>query len=158
MRRAPPCTHITDATTMLATHRDSTQNGPVIDQLLAADLHGDLVSARQDLDRLQTLLAGACEELAASFFGANEHIDELRHGGHNDAVQQLAQHLWHAITALQFQDMASQLIAHTHSRLRDCTDRLAVDGQELAPDAQATTRRANPVAQQEMDPGSVELF
>lgn len=143
---------------MLATHHDSAQNGPVIDRLLAADLHEDLVTASQDLDRLQTLLAGACEELASSFFGANEHIDDLRHGGHNDAVQQLAQHLWHAITALQFQDMASQLIAHTHSRLRDCADRLATDGHCVAAGSESAPQRYNPVAQHEMDPGSVELF
>ena len=57
--------------------------------------------------------------------------------------------------------MASQLIAHTHKRLRNCADRLAADTFE--PDdgeavIEAAPLRPNPVTQDEMDAGSIELF
>ena len=67
-----------------------------------------------------------------------------------------------AVTALQFQDMASQLIIHTSKRLRSCADRLAretmgedEEGEAVAEEAPL---RPNPVTQDEMDAGSVELF
>jgi hypothetical protein len=62
----------------------------------------------------------------------------------------------------QFQDMASQLVAHTHSRLRSCADRLARDTMGDDEDGEAVVEsgplRPNPVTQDEMDAGSVELF
>jgi hypothetical protein len=59
--------------------------------------------------------------------------------------------------------MASQLIAHTRSRLQHCTDRLACaafpgDDDEGATVISAAPPRGNPVTQSEMDAGSVELF
>ena len=72
------------------------------------------------------------------------------------------QHLGGAITALQFQDMASQLIAHTHQRLRNCADRIARETMGDDDDGMAVVEEApmrpNPVTQDEMDAGSVELF
>ena len=72
------------------------------------------------------------------------------------------QHLAGAVTALQFQDMASQLIAHTHKRLRTCADRLARDAMgdddDGAPSSKTAPLRPNPVTQDEMDAGSIELF
>ena len=56
------------------------------------------------------------------------------------------QHLGGAVTALQFQDMASQLITHTDRRLRSCADRLARDAmgddEDGAPSSK--TRRCAP--------------
>jgi hypothetical protein len=58
--------------------------------------------------------------------------------------------------------MASQLITHTHRRLRGCADRLAreafadEEGEEAVVDE--TPLRPNPVTQAEMDAGSIELF
>jgi hypothetical protein len=136
----------------------------------AANLQVDLMMASNDLDRLQTLLADACRTLADGFYGASEQIRAahgLRHGDEADAAAtpyELAiQHLGTAITALQFQDMASQLIAHTHKRLRVCADRLAreafaaddEDGDAVVDDVPL---RPNPVTQAEMDAGSIELF
>jgi hypothetical protein len=126
---------------------------------LAAEMQDHLLTASNDLDRLQTLLADACEALSASFFGANASVESLRVGV--DDVQELTQHLGRAVTALQFQDMASQLIAHTHKRLRNCADRLAADTFD-AEDGDAVVEalplRPNPVTQDEMDAGSIELF
>jgi hypothetical protein len=66
------------------------------------------------------------------------------------------------VTALQFQDMASQLIAHTQRRLRGCADRLACDALDDDEDGDAVVEapplRPNPVTQDEMDAGSIELF
>jgi hypothetical protein len=129
--------------------------------LLAAEVQDHLLTASNDLDRLQTLLSDACDTLSASFFGASARVDVLRETGTDDAAQELAQHLGRAITALQFQDMASQLIAHTHKRLRNCADRLAADAFEPDGDEaviEAAPLRPNPVTQDEMDAGSIELF
>ena len=38
---------------------------------LAAELQDDLLTASNDLDRLQTLLSGACAALSQGFHGAN---------------------------------------------------------------------------------------
>jgi hypothetical protein len=59
--------------------------------------------------------------------------------------------------------MAIQLIAHTQKRLRSCVDRIArdamgeddEDGQTIVTDDPG---RPNPVTQDEMDAGSIELF
>ncbi len=133
--------------------------------LVAADLQDNLMTASHDLDRLQALLAHACDELMRGFHGAAGEIQELVDAAQDTPSQDLfdsvVRHLGGAITALQFQDMASQLIAHTHQRLRNCADRLARetmgddDGIAVVEDA---PQRPNPVTQDEMDAGSVELF
>ena len=69
-----------------------------------------------------------------------------------------------AVTELQFQDMASQLIWHTTKVLQGCAFRLASEamgheeGEEAAPFAEMAPDRPNPVTQSEMDAGSVDLF
>ena len=63
--------------------------------------------------------------------------------------------------ALQFQDMTSQLVRHTQSRLLNCADRIACetltddDGEAVVEPAPLAP---NPVTQAAMDEGSVELF
>lgn len=136
----------------------------------AADLQDNLMSATNDLDRLQTLLADACETLMQRFYGASEQVRSLREAAgagvcidHDEVFQGVLQHLGGAVTALQFQDMACQLIDHTNRRLRNCADTLAREtfGME---DEEGTTvvtpapLRPNPVTQSEMDAGSVDLF
>ena len=128
--------------------------------LVAADLQDNLMTASNDLDRLQTLLAHACEELMVSFHGASEHIRAIDPSG--DTFDAVLERLGGAITALQFQDMASQLIAHTHRRLRNCADRIARepmgDDEDGAAVVEEAPLRPNPVTQDEMDAGSIELF
>ena len=69
-----------------------------------------------------------------------------------------------AVTELQFQDMASQLIWHTTKVLQGCAFRLASEamgheaGEEAAPFDEMAPDRPNPVTQSEMDAGSVDLF
>ena len=135
--------------------------------LAAVDLQDNLMTATHDLDRLQTLLAHACDELLSGFHGATEEIQELVDAAQDTPSPELfnsvMQHLGGAITALQFQDMASQLIAHTHSRLRHCADRLARetmggDDDDGTAVVDELPLRPNPVTQDEMDAGSIELF
>ncbi len=120
--------------------------------LASAELQDNVLIALNDLERLQTLLDDSHEALQAGFFGM---VDQI--GG--DAQV----HLKNAMKALQFQDMATQLIAHTGKRLRHCADRLAHDafaGGDDDSDAviEAAPLRPNPVTQSEMDTGFVELF
>ncbi len=136
--------------------------------LTAADLQDSLMVASNDLERLQRLLTDATETLMGHFYGATAQIQQLSRAaaqhpelpeGH---LHTTMQHLAGAVTALQFQDMASQLVNHTQRRLRNCADRLArevmgddEDGEAVVEDAPL---RPNPVTQDEMDAGSVELF
>jgi hypothetical protein len=130
------------------------------------DLQDHLLTAARDLDRLQKLLANACDALLAGFYGASDQMRSVMEtpqlGADEAAFERAIQHLGTAATALQFQDMASQLIAHTHLRLRTCADRIAdATGTHIADGADgkdAIALRPNPVTQTEMDPGSVELF
>lgn len=139
--------------------------------LLAADLQDHLMTATNDLDRLHTLLANACDMLMQRFYNATEQIHALMdaHSSGGDdkrdsaAYQGLMLELGGAVTALQFQDMASQLIVHTGHRLRSCVDTLAReafgDDDEDGPSAVVEPpMRPNPVTQSEMDAGSIELF
>ena len=134
--------------------------GPALPLLVAADLQDNLMTASHDLDRLQTLLAHACEELMLSFHGVSERIRAIDPSG--DTFDAVLERLGGAITALQFQDMASQLIAHTHRRLRNCADRIAREAMGDDEDGTAIVEEAplrpNPVTQDEMDAGSIELF
>lgn len=134
----------------------------VLSMLTATDVQDHLLTASNDLDRLQALLADACETLLAGFYGATEQVGRLGSGHALDAGDRAREHLGRAVTALQFQDMASQLIAHTQRRLRNCSDRLARDAFGADEDGEAVVEapplRPNPVTQAEMDAGSVELF
>lgn len=145
---------------------DATADSPgtALPLAAAADLQDHLLIAQHDLERLQTLLSDACNALMDSFYGANAQLQTLQEGGTGDlaAVQQALQQLGGAVTALQFQDMASQLITHTSRRLRNCCDRLAAEAMGDDADGAAIVEEApmrpNPVTQDEMDAGSVELF
>ncbi len=132
--------------------------------LAAADLQDHLMTATNDLDRLQTLLSDACDTLQAGFFGASAQLHDLRGAELPDSstVDRAVAHLGTAVTALQFQDMASQLINHTRGRLRNCADRLARDAFAGDEDGEAAVEEAplrpNPVTQAEMNTGFIELF
>ncbi|MEK8047655.1 MAG: hypothetical protein CFE46_06415 [Burkholderiales bacterium PBB6] len=137
--------------------------------LMAADLQDHLMVAGHDLERLQRLLDDASETLSGHFYGASHQLNEVLRtaasvaaaddGAMHDAMQKLAG----AITALQFHDMATQLITHTQKRLRNCVDRIARDAMgDEDDDGSAIVEegpgRPNPVTQDEMDAGSIDLF
>ena len=120
------------------------------------------------MDRLQRLLCDASEALRGHFYGASVQLNHLlqamaQHPELNTRqLHDAMQHLAGAITAMQFQDMASQLINHTSTRLRSCADRLAAetmgDDEEGSAVVAHAPLRPNPVTQDEMDAGSIELF
>ena len=162
-----PDTPRDDGTTMPNPLAHDLQTSVPMPLLAAVDLQDNLMTATHDLDRLQALLAHACDELLNGFHGATGEIQELVDAARDTPSPELfdsvMQHLGGAITALQFQDMASQLIAHTHCRLRHCADRLARetmggDDEDGAAVVVEPPLRPNPVTQDEMDAGSVELF
>jgi hypothetical protein len=144
--------------------------------LAAADLQDHLMVAQNDLERLQRLLSDACDSLLVHFYGASGELRTLlqQHAhaavgsptaappGEAPQLHKAMEHMAGAITAMQFQDMASQLVAHTTRRLRNCADRLARDTMGDDEDGETvveeTPLRPNPVTQDEMDAGSIELF
>ena len=145
----------------------ATPPGATLPLPAAADLQDHLMVASHDLERLQRLLDDAAQALMQHFYGADRHIRSVLDAPAlpPDGAQAMAnvmEHLGSAVIALQFQDMATQLIAHTTCRLRNCADRLARDAFPLDDDEPAVVEdaplRPNPVTQDEMDAGSVELF
>ena len=132
----------------------------VMPLLMAADLQDHLMTASLDLERLQRLLSDTCDTLMTHFHTVVQQLDAATPDA--GLLAGVRSQLAEAVTALQFQDLASQLIAHTHQRLRNCADQLARDA--FGPDADgeavvaAPPLRPNPVTQDEMDAGSVELF
>lgn len=138
--------------------------------LAAAELQDHLMTVTNDLERLQRLIDDAGESLSSHFYTASNHLNTLlRQAAESDAsgdslagLHSVMEHIAGAITALQFQDMATQLIAHTSQRLRNCADQLARDTFGDDEDGEAVVEiaplRPNPVTQDEMDAGSIELF
>jgi hypothetical protein len=134
----------------------------------AAEIQDHLMAVVNDLERLQRLLDDAGETLSTQFFAASAKLQDiaglleqgksLQPGALGDVLQHVAQ----AIIALQFQDMSTQLIAHTSLRLRASSDKLARDTFGDDEDGAASVTEAplkpNPVTQDEVDAGSVELF
>jgi hypothetical protein len=124
---------------------------------LAADMQDELLTAGTELDRLQGLLSDAVDQLNARFTQALSEQARLPHSPHNDAV---SEQLRGALIALQFEDMASQIISHSRRRLAsvaDCLGNLVMGEPETDCDVQWVSR-ACPVAQRAVDAGSVELF
>lgn len=144
-----------------------TPDSPVerdIPLFVAAELQDHLMMATNDLERLQRLLDDAYGVLQEGFHGTADQLGQAIDGGQGDisSMQNALQTLYKAVTALQFQDMATQLIHHTSKRLRNCADQIARDAMGDDPDGEAIVEmeplKPNPVTQDEMDAGSVELF
>ena len=101
--------------------------------------------------------------MAERFGVANQNLTESNVGD-SPELQAAREALRSAVTELQFQDMASQLIWHTTEVLQSCAFRLAAesmgqeDGEEAASFVEMAPDRPNPVTQSEMDAGSIDLF
>lgn len=150
----------------MQSHQES-PDSPVerdIPLFVAAELQDHLMMATNDLERLQRLLDDAYGVLQEGFHGTAHQLGQAIDGGQGDisSMQTALQTLYKAVTALQFQDMATQLIHHTSKRLRNCADQIARDAMGDDPDGEAVVEmeplKPNPVTQDEMDAGSVELF
>jgi hypothetical protein len=130
--------------------------------MLVAEVQDSLLVVTHDLARLDGLLAHTMENLMERFMRALAGLDKLPQV---DAavLKEVRDALGSAVTELQFQDMASQLITHTSKVLQGCAYRLASEamGQEdgeAVPFVEDVPERPNPVTQDEMDAGSIELF
>lgn len=137
--------------------------GVQVPVMVAAELQDSLLVVMHDLHRLEGLLSHATDNLLERFGEANSALSDDVVG---DAPHLIALRtaLRSAVTELQFQDMASQLIWHTTKVLQGCAFRLASEamgddeGEEAAPFAEMEPDRPNPVTQSEMDAGSIDLF
>ncbi len=108
-----------------------------------------------DLERLKNLIADAGDKLLASF---NEVAMRVPQMALPEAEQlQLVTAVTSAVTALQFQDMATQLTGHAQRRLnvlQDCVKTLSHE----PPDALTANTRMQPVRQSAVGAGSIDLF
>ena len=130
--------------------------------MLVAEVQDSLLVVVHDLSRLDGLLAHTMENLMERFTSASANLADpaLMNTKELDIVRST---LRAAVTELQFQDMASQLITHTSKILQGCAYRLACESMgsedgEAVPFVEEVPERPNPVTQDEMDAGSVELF
>ncbi len=106
-------------------------------------------TARADLVQLEILLKLAIEKLSAGFFGAHEALRRQQAiGGPPDCAalaHEACTHLDSALTALQFEDIACQLIASAR--------------RQLPPgEGEPSAGRNASVTQHHMESGEVELF
>ena len=108
--------------------------------LLATELQDHLMTASNDLERLQRLLSDTCDSLMQGFHGVAGLLGQSLDDGEREA------------------DLGTQHLP----RLRSCADQLARDALYDDADGEAVVEtaplRPNPVTQDEMDAGSVELF
>ncbi len=130
--------------------------------MLVAEVQDSLLVVVHDLNRLDGLLAHTMTSLMDRFTSASANLANpvLVESRELDAVRSA---LRAAVTELQFQDMASQLIIHTSKILQGCAYRLASESMgledgEAVPFVEDVPERPNPVTQDEMYAGSIELF
>ncbi|HEU4620747.1 MAG TPA: hypothetical protein VFS42_00855 [Burkholderiaceae bacterium] len=111
--------------------------------------HEGVAAVLADLERLHALIGDAGETLLARFSQAQACAEALA-AREDGSAPLLRASLHGAITALQFQDIAQQLIAHASNQLRQLT----------ADESLRTTRpaRNGPVEQAGMHAGTVDLF
>jgi len=142
----------------------STPSGPSVEVpiLLVAELQDSLLTVVHDLKRLDDLLSQSMSNLMDRFTSVNSHLAStlLRPAEDIEAARYAVQS---AVIELQFQDIASQLIAHASKTLQGCADRLAAESMgaedgDAVPFVDEMPNRPNPVTQAQMDAGSIELF
>ena len=131
--------------------------------MLVAEVQDSLLVVVHDLKRLDGLLAHTMDNLLQRFSAASADLSDPALLAMQE-LEGVRATLNAAVTELQFQDMASQLIWHTTKVLQGCAFRLASEamgheeGEDAAPFAEMAPDRPNPVTQSEMDAGSVDLF
>lgn len=130
--------------------------------MLVAEVQDSLLVVVHDLNRLDGLLAHTMENLMQRFTAASANLSDPALAAMHE-LEGVRTALHAAVTELQFQDMASQLIVHTSKILQGCAYRLASDSMgaedgEAVPFVEEVPDRPNPVTQDEMQAGSIELF
>lgn len=121
-------------------------------------------NARNELGRLRSLIDDASERLMSSF---NEIGEISAHQLEPGSMQDMEIAVGNAVSALQFQDMANQLVGHAVQRI-ELLERIAaslarlpeVSADDLTNEVAGTVcaRSSGPVEQACMSGGSVDLF
>ncbi len=130
--------------------------------MLVAEVQDSLLVVVHDLKRLDGLLAHTMDNLMQRFTSVSADLSDPALATLRE-LESVRATLNAAVTELQFQDMASQLIVHTSKILQGCAYRLASDAMgsedgEAVPFLEDVPDRPNPVTQDEMQAGSIELF
>ncbi len=130
--------------------------------MLVAEVQDSLLVVVHDLNRLDSLLAHTMENLMQRFTSVSANLSSPSLETFKE-LENVRSALHSAVTELQFQDMASQLIVHTSKILQGCAYRLASEAMgsedgEAVPFVEEVPERPNPVTQDEMQAGSIELF
>lgn len=130
--------------------------------MLVAEVQDSLLVVVHDLTRLDGLLAHTMANLMERFTCASDNLADPALVASKE-LDEVRSALRAAVTELQFQDMASQLIIHTSKILQGCAYRLASESMgledgEAVPFVEDVPERPNPVTQDEMYAGSIELF
>jgi len=130
--------------------------------MLVAEVQDSILVVVHDLNRLDGLLAHTMDNLLLRFTSASANLSHPALATLQE-LESVRQVLRAAVTELQFQDMASQLIVHTSKILQGCAYRLASEAMghedgEAVPFVEEVPERPNPVTQDAMQAGSVELF
>lgn len=147
---------------MSSSPSDNTEPGVRLPVMLVAELQDSLLVVVHDLARLDNLLAHTMDNLMQRFTAASSDLASPALAGKTE-LDGVRNALNAAVTELQFQDLASQLIVHTSKILQGCAYRLAAESMgnedgEAVPFVDDVPERPNPVTQDEMDAGSIELF
>ena len=118
------------------------------------DAAQECAALEADLERLKTIVNDAAGRLLGSF---NEFVElEQQANRNSEERERIASAIGTAVTALQFQDMATQLTGHAQRRLaalESCLRSLYGDGVGAG-----YFEHSQPVRQSEMSAGSIDLF
>jgi hypothetical protein len=115
----------------------------------------ECVAIAGDLERLRTLINDAGDKLMTSFGRLQAVAPRVQLSTVDEA--ELHGAVMTAVTALQFQDMATQLVQHAQRRLsvlQNCVSSLT----EEVNDPLLASTRMQPVRQSAVNAGSVDLF
>ena len=141
---------------VLGTETTMTQN-PTREPPLPDTSHDaaqECAAIEADLERLKTLVNDAAGRLMGSF---NEFVElEQQTVRNSEQRQRIESAIGTAVTALQFQDMATQLTGHAQRRLaalESCLRTMYGEGVGAG-----LFEHSQPVRQSEMSAGSIDLF
>lgn len=130
--------------------------------LLVAEVQDALLVVVHDLARLDGLVAHATDHLMGRLTTALRGLADPALADLS-ALDEVRNALQAAVTDLQCQDLAAQLVGHASKVLQGCAYRIASESMgeedgEAVPFVDEVPACPNPVTQAEKDAGSIELF
>jgi hypothetical protein len=125
--------------------------------MLAAAVQDDMLTAAHDLWRLRSLLNNGIHLLTEQLINAFDQVTQLP-GVDAHTAQRVRDTLGRAVVGMQMHDMAEQLIDHIQLRLNRSTDLVAEAMFGEGDVAHPEPMKSCPVAHDDRQGGSVELF